>query len=78
MKILDFLKHCLNPKVILAVAVIIIGLFIFLPSKSQLAVYVPFLLALICPLSMIFMMKDMHSSNKPKNKSSNEDKKYEK
>lgn len=65
MKILNFLKYCLNPKVILAVAVIIIGLFIFLPSKSQVAAYVPFLLVLICPLSMIFMMKQMNSSDKP-------------
>lgn len=65
MKIFDFLKHCFNPKVILAVAVIIIGLFIFLPSKSQVAVYTPILLALVCPLSMILMMKGMNSSDKP-------------
>lgn len=67
MKMLDFLKHCLNPKVIFAVAVIIIGLFLFLPSKSQAVAYAPFLLALICPLSMVFMMKAIHSSDKPEN-----------
>ena len=50
------LKHCFNPKVIIGVVVIIALAYFFVPN---LASYSGILIALICPLSMLFMMGGM-------------------
>lgn len=59
---MDFLKCCLNPKVLGGVAVVGIGLFLFAPNL--LAGGLPVLVALICPLSMLLMMRGMGSMGK--------------
>lgn len=57
MKPLDLLKCCLNWKVLLGIGGVMVLLLIFLPG--QLAAFAPFLLLLICPLSMGLMMFGM-------------------
>lgn len=64
MKLSQMLKACLNYKVIIGVGLIIMFAYFFAP---QLANYSWILIALICPLSMMFMMAGMH--DKPDNKS---------
>lgn len=61
MKLLNILKACLNYKVIIAVILIIIGLYLFVP---RLANFSWILLVLICPLSMVLMMSTMQHSEK--------------
>lgn len=65
MKILDILKSCLNPKVILVVIAIIALIYFFAPRFVG---FSSVLLVLICPLSMVFMMMGMrHADRKPEN-----------
>ena len=56
MKIPNFIKHCLNPWVLVGIGLAIFVAYRFLPN---LASYSWVLVALICPISMIFMMKGM-------------------
>lgn len=67
MKFSEMLKGCLNPKVMVGVLLFIGVLFIFAPKVLAIGVG-PFLLVLICPLSMILMMRGMGSSDKPEKK----------
>lgn len=53
------LKCCLNPKVVIGVAVVIALSYFFAP---QLLKYSGFLVVLICPLSMLLMMSMMNRS----------------
>lgn len=57
------IKSCLNPKVLIAIGLVILLAYLFAP---QLANYSWLLLLLACPLSMILMMVVMnHGSDKP-------------
>lgn len=51
------LKHCLNPKVIAALAVVALGVWVFAPGVFAAAL--PLLVFAICPLSMAAMMHMM-------------------
>lgn len=54
------LKHCLNPKVIAALAAVAVGVWMFAPSAFAAAL--PLLIFAICPLSMVGMMYMMRGS----------------
>ncbi len=54
---MQMLKHCLNWKVIAALAVLGVGIYAVAPNLVAAAL--PILLLAICPLSMLFMMKGM-------------------
>jgi uncharacterized membrane protein YoaT (DUF817 family) len=56
MKLSKIIKHCLNPVVLIGIAIAIIVAYKFIPSIAN---YSWILIVLICPLSMIFMMKTM-------------------
>lgn len=57
MSLLQMLKHCFNPRIMLGLAVVGVGLFFFAPKIA--AVSWPVLFSLICPLSMLLMMWGM-------------------
>lgn len=57
---MNFLKHCLNWKVLVGLGVV--GLGIYLVAPELVAAALPILLLAACPLSMLFMMKAMHGS----------------
>lgn len=57
MKLLQMLKHCLNPRVLVGVIVVAVGLVLLAPKLALLGL--PLLFALICPLSMGLMMWGM-------------------
>lgn len=67
--------RCFNYKVIIALVVAGIVAFVIFPSKAQ--ALLPFLLLLVCPLSMVFMMKGMNhngcDSKKNKDEGTKED-----
>jgi len=52
---------CFNRKVLVGLAAIAIGLFVFAPGQAVAAL--PLLLLAACPLSMIFMMRMMGGSH---------------
>ncbi len=56
--VVDMLKCCLNPKVITGLAVVGVGVWVFAPNLAGTALLL--LVALICPLSMLFMMRGMN------------------
>lgn len=60
MKISKIIKHCLNPFVLVGIGVVIFIAYKFMPSLAN---YSWVLITLICPLSMIFMMKGMNHGN---------------
>lgn len=69
-------KQCLNPKILFVLGFIFILALIFLPSKSQtLAFLAPFLIVLICPLSMIFMAHGMNRTHSCRSRSDHQHKK---
>lgn len=47
---------CLNWKVLVGIGVAMLAIILFVP---KLAAFAPLLLALACPLSMVFMMRGM-------------------
>ena len=55
---MNMLKMCLNWKVITAVALVGVGLFVYAPGLALSAL--PFLVIAICPLSMLLMMGAMN------------------
>lgn len=50
---------CLNWKVLVGIGVAILAIILFVP---KLAAFAPLLLALVCPFSMVFMMRGMKHS----------------
>ncbi len=66
---MEVLKKCFNPKILLGLALVAIGVAVFAPRA--LASALPLLLVAACPLSMILMMT-MMGGNHDKNTSSNE------
>jgi len=56
MKLAHALKMCLNYKVLGAVFAIIVLAYLFVP---KIAYFAPYLLILVCPLSMVLMMSGM-------------------
>lgn len=54
---MQMLKHCLNWKVIAALAVLGVGIYLVAPNLVTAAL--PILLLAICPISMLLMMKGM-------------------
>ena len=52
---------CLNWKVLIGLAVVGVGIFIFAPQLALSAL--PFLLLALCPLSMLLMMGSMNNMN---------------
>ena len=56
MKTLDMLKMCLNWKVLAGIITVIVIAYLFFPKVAAAA---PFLLVLVCPLSMMLMMRGM-------------------
>lgn len=67
---MNALRHCLNPKVLAALAAIGIAAFILAPQAAT--AILPFLLIAACPLSMILMMKTMDSKTKNTSSSCND------
>lgn len=61
MKQSNFWKCCFNPKVLIGLGIVAAILFIFFRDNINLGSALPFLFILICPLSMLFMMKGMGS-----------------
>ena len=59
---MEMLKKCLNPKVLLGLAVIAIGIAILAPKLP--ASTLPLLLLAACPLSMVAMMVMMNKKDK--------------
>ena len=59
---MEMLKKCLNPKVLLGLAVVAVGIAIFAPKA--LAASLPLLLIAACPLSMAAMMVMMNKRDK--------------
>jgi len=65
MKLSHALKMCLNWKVLTVIIAVIVVLFVIAPKW---AIFAPYLLILVCPLSMILMMAGMkHTDSKSKN-----------
>jgi hypothetical protein len=64
---MNLLKMCLNWKVIVGVAVVAVGIYLYAPGFALAAL--PFLVLAICPLSMIFMMGAMGNMNRDGEKS---------
>lgn len=56
MKTSQLLQMCLNWKVLAGIGIAILAIILFVP---KLAAFAPLLLALACPLSMVFMMRGM-------------------
>lgn len=59
-------KHCLNPKVIIGVASVAVGVWMFAPGAFAAAL--PFLILAVCPLSMVvmtYMMRDNGQGESP-------------
>lgn len=54
------LKHCLNPKVIVGVAAVAAGVWVFAPGAFAAAL--PLLILAVCPLSMVGMMYMMRGT----------------
>ena len=63
--ILNIIKCCLNPKVIMSILVLIAVFYFFAP---QLLKYSSLLVILICPLSMGLMMMGMNKMNNKETK----------
>jgi uncharacterized membrane protein len=61
MDMIKMLKCCLNPKVLIGLAGIAVGIAIFAPHA--LAAALPLLFVAVCPLSMILMMVMMGRSH---------------
>lgn len=61
---METLKKCLNPKVLIGLALVAVALFVFAPKFALASL--PLLLIAACPLSMIVMMgmmgKKSHSN----------------
>lgn len=57
---MQYLKHCINPKVIAGLAAVAVGVWMFAPEAFAAAL--PLLILAICPLSMIGMMYMMRGS----------------
>lgn len=57
---MQYLKHCINPKVIAGLAAVAVGVWMFAPDAFAAAL--PLLILAICPLSMIGMMYMMRGS----------------
>ena len=74
MDFLKMLKCCLNPKVIAGVLAVIAIFYFFAP---QLLKYSGFLILLICPLSMMFMMAMMNRDRGAKETKKDDEKPYE-
>lgn len=69
MKLSQLLQHCLNYKVLIGVGIVIALFYFFAP---QLAQYSWLLIALVCPLSMMLMMKGMqHAEHKSESQDTN-------
>jgi hypothetical protein len=66
----QYLKHCLNPKVIAAVLVVAAGIWVFAPGAFAAAL--PVLVLAICPLSMLAMVLLMRGSEQGANSSAAE------
>jgi hypothetical protein len=56
----QYLKHCLNPKVIAALVVVAAAIWVFAPGVFAAAL--PVLAVAVCPLSMLAMMLLMRGS----------------
>lgn len=65
MKLSKIIKHCLNPIVLIGIGVAIFVAYKFMPGIAN---YSWLLIVLICPLSMIFMMKTMGHNHGETNK----------
>ncbi|TSC52407.1 MAG: hypothetical protein LiPW41_177 [Parcubacteria group bacterium LiPW_41] len=56
MKLLQTIKHCVNLKVLIGIGIIVLFIYLFIPNVASLSWL---LFVLICPLSMVFMLKVM-------------------
>ena len=65
MKLSQILKHCLNLKVLIGIGGLIVLAYIFMPNFAS---FSWILVALVCPLSMIFMMKKMDHDHSKTNR----------
>lgn len=60
---MEMLKKCLNPKVLIGLAVAILAIAVFAPN--WLATTLPLLLLAACPLAMVAMMFMMNHRKSP-------------
>lgn len=59
--VVNIIKCCLNPKVIVVLGVAGVGLWLFVPNALVAAL--PVLLVLVCPISMLLMALSMNSKS---------------
>jgi hypothetical protein len=57
----DILRKCLNWKVLAGLGAV--GLAVWVLAPGLLAQAIPFLIVLVCPLSMLLMMRGMHEGS---------------
>lgn len=72
MKVTKFWQCCFNPKILISLSVVAVAVAVLFRNQIHVVELLPWLLVLVCPLSMIVMMVMMKDKNHTPN---NDDKK---
>lgn len=70
----SLLKSCFNWKIILPLVVVVAIVWFLFRDQWNTSAWLPFVFLLICPLSMIFMMKSMNHDHCSKSESADKPK----